>query len=173
MTEEEQSYKRSWLAIGLATLVVMVSYSSLLVAIVASRSDTPEASGPAFALGFALVPIAYVALAFVSGRRNAPMQVLKAMGVWLVVGMPLVLANPIFGLAVGYGSAGVPTLRVRPTDSWKARIVAVLLVAAYSLAMLQIIPPLGLLSGGLLPLASLGLADYYTQNRAKTAGGAG
>jgi hypothetical protein len=169
MTEEDQSYKRLWLAIGLATIVVMISYSSLLVAIVATRSDSPQASGPVFALGFALVPIAYVALAFVSGRRSAPMAVLKAMGLWLLVAMPLGLFNPVFGLSVGYGMGGVLTLKERETDRWQARSIAVLAVATYALIMLFVIPAIGLLSGGLLPLASLGLADYYTQNRARAA----
>jgi hypothetical protein len=169
VTSEDQSYKRSWLAIGLSTIVLMVSYSSLLVAIVATRSDTPEASGPTFALGFALVPVVFVAVAFLSGRRNAPTSVLKAMGVWLLVALPLGLFNPVFGLCVGYGMGGVLTLKENDTDRWQTRTIAVLLVATYSLAMLWVIPAIGLLSGGISPLASLGLADYYTRHRALSA----
>jgi hypothetical protein len=168
VTDVDQSYKRSWFAIGLSTIVLMVSYSSLLVAIVATQSDTPEAAGPTFALGFALVPVVFVALAFLSGRRNAPTAVLKAAGVWLLLALPLGLFNPIFGLCVGFGIGGVLTLKERDTDRWQTRTIAVLLVATYSLAMLWLIPAIGLLSGGLLPLACLGLADYYTQNRAAT-----
>lgn len=169
MTSEDSSYKRSWLAIGLSTIVLMVSYSSLLVAIVATQSDTPEAAGPTFALGFALVPVVFVAVAFLSGRKNAPTSVLKAMGAWLVVALPLGLFNPVFGLCVGFGLGGVLTLKENDTDRWQARAIAVLLVATYSLAMLWVIPAIGLLSGGISPLASLGLADYYTRNRAKSA----
>ena len=169
MTSEDSGYKRSWLAIGLSTIVLMISYSSLLVAIVATQSDTPEAAGPTFALGFALVPVVFVAVAFLSGRRNAPTSVLKAMGVWLVVALPLGLFNPVFGLCVGFGLGGVLTLKENDTDRWQARAIAVLLVATYSLAMLWVIPAIGLLSGGISPLASLGLADYYTRNRAKSA----
>ena len=169
MTSEDSGYKRSWLAIGLSTIVLMISYSSLLVAIVATQSDTPEAAGPTFALGFALVPVVFVAVAFLSGRRNAPTSVLKAMGVWLVVALPLGLFNPVFGLCVGFGLGGVLTLKENDTDRWQARAIAVLLVATYSLAMLWVIPAIGLLSGGISPLASLGLADYYTRNRATSA----
>lgn len=171
MTDEDLSYRRSWLAIGLSTIVLMVSYSSLLVAIVATQSDTPEAAGPTFALGFALVPVVFVSVAFLSGRSRAPTAVLKGMGVWLLVALPLGLFNPVFGLCAGFGMGGVLTLRERDTDRWQTRVIAVLLVATYSLAMLFVIPGIGLLSGGLLPLASLGLADYYSQNRAKTADG--
>jgi hypothetical protein len=173
VTDDDQGYKRSWLAIGLSTIVLMVSYSSLLVAIVATQSDTPEAAGPTFALGFALVPVVFVAVAFLSGRRNAPTSVLKAMGVWLVVALPLGLFNPVFGLCAGFGMGGVLTLKENDTDRWQARTIAVLLVATYSLSMLWVIPAIGLLSGGISPLASLGLADYYTRNRAKSAREAG
>lgn len=173
MTDDDQSYKRSWLAIGLSTIVLMVSYSALLVAIVATQSDTPEAAGPTFALGFALVPVVFVTLAFVSGRSRAPTAVLKAMGLWLLVALPLGLFNPVFGLCAGFGMGGVLTLRERDTDRWQVRVVAVLLAAAYSFGMLFVIPAIGLLSGGLLPLATLGLADYYSQNRAKTTDGSG
>ena len=173
MTDEDQGYKRSWLAIGLSTIVLIVSYSSLLVAIVATQSDTPEAAGPTFALGFALVPVVFVALAFLSGRRNAPTSVLKGMGLWLLVALPLGLFNPVFGLCVGYGLGGVVTLREGDTDRWQARTIAVLLVGTYSLSMLWVIPAIGLLSGGVSPLAALGLADYYTRNRAKSAGRSG
>lgn len=166
MTEEDQSYKRSWLAIGLSTIVLMVSYSSLLVAIVATQSDTPEAAGPTFALGFALVPVVFVSLAFLSGRRNAPTAVLKAAGVWLLVALPLGLFNPVFGLCAGFGIGGVLTLKERDTDRWQIRTIAVLLSALYSFGMLWVIPAIGLLSGGLLPFACLGLADYYTEHRA-------
>jgi hypothetical protein len=169
VTNEDQSYKRSWLAIGLGTVVLMVSYSSLLVAIVSTRSDTPEAATPAFTVGFALVPFVFLTLAFVSGRSSAAAAVLKAMGLWLLIALPLGLLNPVFGLCAGFGMGGVVTLRVRETDQTAARVVAVLLASAYSLMMLFLVPALGLLSGGLVPLAALGLADYYTQHKGRTA----
>ncbi len=171
MTDAPKSQKRAWLAIGLATGVAVISYASLLVAIVASSSETPEASGPVYALGFALVPVAFVTLAFVSGRRNAAMAVLKAMGLWLVIALPFGLANPVFGLSVGFGMGGVLTLKEHATDSWKARTVAVWLAGAYSLVMLFVIPALGVVSAGLLPFASLGLADSYTEFRGRVAAG--
>lgn len=158
--------RRAWLAIGLATIVQLVSYSSLLVAIVATQSDEPEAAGPTFALGFALVPVVFVVVAFVSGRSRAPIQVLKAMGLWLVIGLPLGLLNPVFGLCAAFGFGGVITLKGDETTSWRARSVAVGALSIYVLAVLFIIPALGLISGGVLPLAVLGLADYFSRNRA-------
>ena len=167
MTDEDQSYNRSWLAIGTSTIVLMVRYGSLLVAIVSTRSETPEAAAPAFAVGFALVPFVFLTLAFVSGRQGAPVAVLKAMGLWLLIALPLGLFNPVFGLCVGFGIGGAITLKKRETDRRSARVIAVLLVAVYTVAMLFILPGLGLLSGGLLPLPSLGLADYYTEHRSR------
>jgi hypothetical protein len=75
VTDAYQGYKRSWLAIGVSTIVLLVSYRSLLVAIVATQSDTPDAAGPVFALGFAMVPVTFVAVAFMSGHRRAPIAV--------------------------------------------------------------------------------------------------
>jgi len=172
MAQGDQGYKRSWLAIGIATIVMMISYSSLLVAIVAAQSDTPEASGPAFAVGFSLVPLVFLAVAFMSGKQGAPIATLKAMGVWLLIALPLGLFNPVFGLCAGFGMGGVLTLRARETDRWKSRALGVLAASLYSLAMLFIVPAIGLISGGLLPLAVLGLVDYYSDNRAASASSA-
>jgi hypothetical protein len=169
MTDPDRDFRRSWIAIGLGTIVMAVSYGSLLLAIVASRSDTPEAAGPAFAVGFALTPAVFVTVAFMSGRRNAPSAVLKAMGLWLLIALPLGLFNPVFGLCVAFGIGGVLTLKAPDAESWKSRTVAVLMVAVYSLMMLFVIPALGLMSGGLLPLASLGLMDWYVDHRSHSA----
>ena len=169
MTDKDQGYKRSWLAIGIGTMALLVSYSSLLVAIVATQSDTPDAAGPLFALGFAMVPITFVAVAFVSGRRSAPIAVLKAMGLWLLVALPLGLFNPVFGLCAGFGLGGMLTLKELDNTRWKTRLVAVTLGALYAFTMLFVFPAVGLLSGGLLPFTSLGFADYYSEHRARSA----
>ncbi|MCJ7779253.1 MAG: hypothetical protein MUQ27_00345 [Acidimicrobiia bacterium] len=171
VTDKDQGYKRSWLAIGIGTIVLLVSYSSLLVAIVATQSDTPDAAGPVFALGFALVPVTFVAVAFLSGRRRAPIAVLKAMGVWLLVALPFGLFNPVFGLCMGFGFGGMLTLKELDNTRWQSRLIAVLAGSTYAFAMLFVVPAIGLLSGGLLPFASLGLADYYTEHRAGDAAG--
>ena len=91
----------------------------------------------------------------------------------MLVALPLGLLNPVFGLAAGFGVGGVLTLKVRDTDRWQARLAGTFMAAAYSFGMLFLIPPLGLISGGLLPLTSLGLVDYYTQHRAADEAGTG
>ncbi len=167
MTDGNAGYKRSWLAIGTGTIVLLVSYSSLLVAIVATQSDTPDAAGPVFALGFAMVPVTFVAVAFISGRRSAPIAVLKAMGLWLLVALPLGLFNPVFGLCAGFGLGGIVALKELDKTRWQTRLVAVSLGAVYAFAMLFVFPAVGLISGGLLPFASLGFADYYSEHRVR------
>lgn len=171
MTDAYQGYKRSWLAIGVSTIVLLVSYSSLLVAIVATQSDTPDAAGPVFALGFAMVPVTFVVVAFMSGHRRAPIAVLKAMGVWLLVALPFGLFNPVFGLCMGFGLGGSLTLKELDKSRWQARVLAVLLGATYALAMLFVVPAVGLLSGGLVPFTALGLADYYTEHKKRSTDG--
>lgn len=165
---KEPSTKRIWVAIGLGTLLVMISYTSLLVAIVASRSDTPEAAGPAFAVGFAIAPMVFVATAFLSGKERAPVAVLKAMGTWLITALPLSLFNPVFGLCFAFGLGGVLTLAYRDASRGTIRVLAVFLVAMYSLGMLFVLPGLGLISGGFLALPAIGLADYYTEHRGQS-----
>ena len=93
------------------------------------------------------------------------MAVLKAMGLWVLVALPLGLFNPVFGLSAGFGLGGVVTLKELDDTRWQARLIAVLLGSLYAFAMVFVIPAIGLLSGGLVPFAALGLADYYTEHR--------
>jgi hypothetical protein len=70
-----------------------------------------------------------------------------------------------FGLCMGFGLGGVLTLKELDKSRWQARVVAVLLGATYALAMLFVVPAVGLLSGGLVPFTALGLADYHTEHK--------
>jgi hypothetical protein len=79
--------RRRWLAITLAT----IACSS------ASGRSSPRPPQPAsrtfdggglLAFGLALVPLAFGVLAFASRHPSAPAQVLKAMGLFIVIGVP-------------------------------------------------------------------------------------
>jgi hypothetical protein len=43
----------------------------------------------------------------------------------------------------------------------------------YALAMLFVVPAVGLLSGGLVPFTALGLADYCTEHKKRSTDGDG
>ena len=83
------SSRRKWTAVGVATVVELVSFWAIIVGVARGIEDEEagSAAGP-FALGFALVPFAFLVLAFMSSHRRAPGAVMRAMGVWLLAGLP-------------------------------------------------------------------------------------
>ena len=96
---------------------------------------------------------------------RAAMAVLKGMGIWLVLGLPLSLANPIMGLATGFTAAGVFTIRTTALRPGRARWLAVLLTAAYLLLLVAILPQAAILAGALTPLLAIRAADLYSERR--------
>lgn len=161
----EPDIRRIWLGIALATVPQTISYGSIIVGAVASVTEGDVPAGPAFAIGFALVPLVFVAAAFGSAQRRAATSVLKGMGIWLVLGMPMSLANPIVGLSVGYTAAGVFTLRTTAVRPAKARWLAVLITAAYLLVLIVILPQAAILAGALTPLLAIRAADVYSERK--------
>lgn len=161
----EADPRRVWAAIVVGTILQVVAYGSFLLAVVSTQSDTPEAAGPAFALGFSLVPIVFVAVALISGKERAPIATLKAMGLWLLVTLPLGIVNPVTGLCAGYGVGGALTLRSTVTDSLRPRLVAVAVTALYATVLVVLVPPAGILTGAVAPLLVVKFGDYYVERR--------
>ena len=60
------------------------------------------------AFGLALVPFAFLALAFVSGHPSAPMATVKAMCLFLLIGIPVsaIAADAVTGLVAAAGAGG-------------------------------------------------------------------
>jgi hypothetical protein len=140
----------------------------LTLGVIASVIDEQtEASGPAFALGFILVPVVAAAAAFISGHDKAPTATLKGMGVWLGVALPLALFNPVTGFSAGFAACGALTLRSELTRPGRARWAAVALLALYITALVLILPQAALLAGALTPLLAIRGADMYLE-RART-----
>ena len=162
---DEPNTRRIWLGIAVATMFQSISYGSIIVGAVASLSEGDVPAGPAFAVGFALVPVVCLAAAFISAQQRASMAVLKGMGIWLILGLPLSLANPIVGLATGFTAAGVFTIRPTALRPGRARWFAVLLTAAYLLLLVAILPQAAILAGALTPLVAIRAADIYTERK--------
>ena len=148
-----------------------MSYSAILVAFVAAEAEDGTNSGGAFALGVALVPFVFLALAFISGHRRASGAVLKAMGLSLLVAVPVsaIMQDVVSGLVAGFGAGGVVALRAEAVHSWKARAVAVMLVSLYVAVLVRVIIEAGLIAGATLPLVSVGIADSFVEFRAARA----
>lgn len=168
---EAISPRRKWTAIGVATLLMLVSYWSILFAVTLGNSEgeaAQNATGP-LALGFALIPFVFLALAFLSGHKRAPGAVLKAMGLMLLIALPLGLANMVFGLVAGFGAGGVVALRAEEYHSLRTRALAVAIAVVYTLLMLFIIPEAALLTGGFVSLLAVGIADSFSERHVDAA----
>lgn len=156
-----------------ATLVLVPAYWGIVAGLVSSSSDRPDAppAGPAIALGLALLPFVFIALAFLSEHPRAPGAVLKAMGLSLLVGIPVSALAPdaVTGLVAGIGAGGVAALRAEGERAWKARALAVLAVAVYVFVMVRVVPDVTLLLAPTLPFTCLGVADHLVERRKEQA----
>lgn len=141
-----------------------VSFGSLMLGVIASvTEDSTQAGGPPFALGFILVPVTAAAVAFISSHERAPIATLKAMGMWLLVALPLSIVNPVTGFSTGFGAAGAFTLRSDVPRSGKARALAVAALAVYVTILVWILPQAALLAGAVTPLLAVRAADVYLE----------
>ena len=93
------------------------------------------------------------------------MATLKAMGVWLVLALSLGLLNPVSGLSVAFGAAGVFTLRRPVSTTTFARSAAVVLTGMYVLLLVVILPEAGIFAGAVTPLLAVRSADIYRERR--------
>ncbi len=164
--------KKKWRAITVATVLLVPGFWSMLAGLVALASDDVEGGpdpGPAIALGFALLPFVFVALAFLSLHRSAPIAVLKAMGLSLVVGLTVsgIAGDAVTGMVAGVGAGGVAALRAEPYHRWKVRAAAVAFASLYTMVLVRVAGDIVLLSAPILPLTAIGLADHYVEWRAR------
>ena len=161
--------RRKWRAITIASLLLLPAYLGIvvgLVAVASDRSDTPPA-GPPIAFGLGLVPFVFVALAFLSSHPRAPGAAAKAMGLSLLVGIPIAALVPdvVTGLVAGIGAGGAVALRPEPNSSWKARATGVAAVSVYAAVMVRVVPDVTVLLAPTLPFTALGVADHLAEIR--------
>ncbi|MFO7548888.1 MAG: hypothetical protein R6X29_08500 [Acidimicrobiia bacterium] len=171
MSERERLLRRAWVAIAFGTVFVTVSFWSLVYAFVAG-AEGGDGSVLAFSLGLALVPFVFVVVAFASGHDEAPVGVVKAMGLALLVGVPLlaILSDVVTGVVAGYAAGGISALAKDRRASLGARWLAVLVVAVVAAASTRLLPALGLALGPALPLTAVGIADLLSIRRYEAAG---
>ena len=160
--------QRKWRAITIATLLLVPGFWAMLAGLVALAADEPE-SGPdpaaALALGFALIPFVFILLAFLSEHPKAPMAVLKAMGLSLLVGVMVsaLAADAVTGLVAGVGAGGVVALRADTDHRWTWRAAAVAFASVYTLVMVRTVGVLVLLPAPVFPFTAVGVADHLRE----------
>jgi len=164
--------RRRWLAITVATALLAPAYWSMLVGLIAFADDASELSDAtaagALAFGLALVPFAFVALAFLSWHPAAPGAVLRAMGLFALVGIVVsaLAADAVTGLVAAAGAGGIAALRADLVHERRHRIAAVAIAAGYAFVLARTVPPAILLAGPALPFTAVGMADQWSERRA-------
>ncbi len=160
---------RKWRAITIASVLLVPAYLGIVVGLVAVASDRPDAppAGPPIAFGLGLLPFVFVALAFLSSHPRAPGAIVRAMGLSLLVGIPVAALVPdaITGLVAGVGAGGAVALRPEPLSSWKVRALGVVAVSVYVALMVRVVPDVTVLLAPTLPFTCLGVADHLSEGR--------
>ncbi len=163
--------QQKWKAITIATLVLLPAFWGTLIGLVSVASDDSNggvANPAAFiAFGLALVPFAFLALAFVSGHPTAPGATVKAMCLFLLIGIPVsaLAADAVTGLVAGAGAGGIVALRASEVATWKQRALGVLFACAYTFVLARAAGAIILLSVPAFPFTSIGLADHFAERR--------
>src|SRR4051812_17140540 len=170
MNLEPLSPRQKWRAITLATLLLVPAYWSLLAGIVASASAHPE-NGPnpaaALAFGLAIVPFVFIVLAFMTEQPRASTAALKAMGLAVVVGVPVsaLAGDAVTGIVAGLGAGGIAAIRCDASQgpSWKGRAIAVVMTVVYPFVLVRAAYALALLPAPIFPFTAIGIADQYAE----------
>jgi hypothetical protein len=169
LVDEPLSPQKKWRAITLATLVLVPAFWAMLAGLVAVASDEegePNAAA-GIALGLALIPFAFIVLAFMSQHPGAPGAVVKAMLLFLAVGIPVsaVAADAVTGLVAGVGAGGIVALRSDEGHTWRSRALGVLAACVYTFVLVRTVGAITLVSAPVFPFTSIGIADHFSEAR--------
>lgn len=159
-SEKAAKGRRKWWAISVGTLLETFASAGIFLGLfLPAVTEGAEASPGSLIVGVAAVPLAFVALAFVSGNPRAPIGVLQAMGLFLVAGpVVAVTVDPVSALVLAFGAGGVVALRAgegQKRRRWAAVVLAAIVVAV----LVRIDTGAALVIAPLLPFISLGIAD--------------
>lgn len=159
--------ERRWRAITLATMVLAPAVWAIVAGLVAVADSGPDGPQPAAAIAFglALAPFAFIVLAFASQHPTAPGAVLRAMGLFLLVGIPVsaVAADAVTGLVAAFGAGGAAALRREPGQSWRLRAAAVAVATVYAFVLARVAGSVVVVAAPVLPLTGIGLADHLAE----------
>jgi hypothetical protein len=165
---------KRWRAILLSTLLFLPGYWFLLNGQVAAAVVPSRGTAAMIAFGLAIIPFVFVLLAFGSEHPRAPGAVLRAMGLAILVGIPVsaLARDAVTGLVAGMGAGGIAALRADLSHDWRTRALAVLVVSAATYVLLRTTTGAGLLLAPALPFTAIGVADHLSERRAEAPTGA-
>jgi hypothetical protein len=157
-----ETRRRNWIAIGIASVLMMVSVFAYAAAFVDETGDTDEIEPTLVAIALAIAPFVFIVVAFVSRNPRAPMHVLRAMLLLLGIGLAIGLIDPVLGAATGFCAGGAVTLRrpeVARVITW--RIAAIGFISVYLLVLFVVAAPAAVFTSAVIPLVMIGFADEY------------
>lgn len=161
--------RRRWLAISLATLIMLFSYAMFIFAFAVGSGDETVFAGGILGIALGLVPGVFITAAFVSQNQRTARATVAAMGLWIVVTAPIALVDLPTGLVAGFGSGGIVAFRLGKVHTWQSRAVAVAACVAYAFVLQRVSLAAGLLGAAPLPFVAIGIADIVTERAAKAA----
>lgn len=155
--------RRNWLAIALATVVMVFSYFPYASSFTTLSGGEVEINPALVGIGLVLAPFVFITLAFVSRNPKAPKRVLQSMVLLLGLGFTIGMLAPVLGATAAFAAGAVLCLNPPRADHvYKWRSGAAVLAVTYTLFLLITATPAGVFTGGLLPLLMVGFADEYS-----------
>lgn len=129
-----------------------------------------ELAGAGIGLSLLVVPVAFLAAAWVSRKEDWPLWTAAAMGLSLLVGLPLMaFGDPLAALLSGFAAGAVVALSRPEGTSWRPRAVAAAVVAVLALLGGRSVFIVFALVGPALPFTAMGLVDLSRFGRAPDA----
>lgn len=166
MTDSEPlDLRRRWLAITLGTVVMQFAYWPTVGAIGTRGSGETVVAGELLVLGLAIVPFSFMVLAAASRHPNFAMATLKGLGLFILIGVPLIVLDALTGAAAGLAAGGVVALRRDAVHSLRWRWIAVAVTVVYLFVLRLFALEFALMSGAVLPFTVLGLVDQAAETR--------
>lgn len=162
------SPQRKWRAITVATLLLVVAFWAMLSGVVTDARDDVagvDRPGVMVAFGLALIPFVFLLLAFLSEHPSAPSATMRAMGLSVVVGIPVaaLTVDVVTGIVAGVGAGGLVALRRDDVHTLRARAVAVAVAAGYAFVLARTAGAVVLLPAPIFPFTALGVADHLSE----------
>ena len=172
------SPQRKWRAIAIATALLAPAIWLLVGGLVATAADDgPSATVATVAIvaGLSLLPFVFRTLASGSEQPDPRRAAASAMGLCLLVGIPVsaLAGDAVSGIVAGVGAGGIVALRLDDDHTWRARAAAVALGTIYTFALARVAGPVVVLAAPIFPFTGLGLADHWTEWRRDRTGEGG
>jgi hypothetical protein len=161
--QERSNLRRRWLAVLLATVLMIGSFVLFVYSLAAASGNENAFAGGLLGIGLGLVPAVFAVAAWASQNPNTVRSVVFATLLFFAAFLLIGYFSLPVALVAGYGAGGVVAFRLAPENSRRTRAIAVALCVIYTGALLTFSTALGLFAGAALPFLSIALADTYEE----------